>query len=76
MFPLTAADAITLHHGRLPGNVFIADASLFPAALGRPPILTIMALAKRISKNFAGATKMKPAAARDRGRSTFYHFSV
>ncbi len=39
----------TLHDPRLPENLFVADASLFPAALGNPPILTIMALAKRIS---------------------------
>ena len=49
MLPLTAAQAETLHDPRLPGNLFVADASLFPAALGNPPILTIMALAKRIA---------------------------
>lgn len=49
MLPLTAAQAGTLHDPRLPENLFVADASLFPAALGNPPILTIMALAKRIS---------------------------
>ncbi|MCL1874313.1 MAG: GMC family oxidoreductase [Clostridiales bacterium] len=31
-------------------NLFICDASIFPAALGMPPILTIVALAKRLSK--------------------------
>lgn len=50
MFPLTAAEAKSLHHDSLPGNVYIADASLLPAALGRPPILTIMALAKAIAR--------------------------
>ncbi len=50
MLPLTAAAAKTLHDARLPENTFVADASLFPAALGNPPILTIMALAKRIAK--------------------------
>ena len=49
MLPLTAAQAGTLHDPRLPENLFVADASLFPAALGNPPILTIMALARRIS---------------------------
>jgi choline dehydrogenase-like flavoprotein len=39
-----------LHDARLPGNVWVADASLIPASLGRPPILTIMALAKRIAR--------------------------
>jgi choline dehydrogenase-like flavoprotein len=27
----------------------VADGSLIPSALGRPPILTIMALAKRVA---------------------------
>jgi choline dehydrogenase-like flavoprotein len=50
MFPLTAAEAKTLQNPRLPANVYIADASLIPAALGRPPILTIMALAKAVAR--------------------------
>ncbi|HNW59937.1 MAG TPA: FAD-dependent oxidoreductase [bacterium] len=49
MLPLTAADAATLHPARLPENLYVADATLFPHALGNPPILTIMALARRIS---------------------------
>ena len=49
MLPLNAAQAKTFHDPRLPENVFVADASLFPAALGNPPILTIMAMAKRIA---------------------------
>jgi choline dehydrogenase-like flavoprotein len=48
--PLTKGDAETLHPGQLPDNVYIADATLFPSSLGNPPIFTIMALAKRISK--------------------------
>ena len=32
-------------------GLFIADASVIPQAPGRPPILTIVALAKRLSKN-------------------------
>lgn len=50
MLPLTAAQSRTFHDRRLPENLFVADASLFPASLGNPPILTIMALAKRIAK--------------------------
>lgn len=50
MFPLTAAESKALHHDRLPGNVYVADASLLPAALGRPPILTILALAKAVAR--------------------------
>jgi ferredoxin len=49
--PLTKQDAGTLHPSRLPRNVYVADASLFPASLGNPPILTIMALAKRVSSH-------------------------
>jgi hypothetical protein len=35
---------------RLPENLYVADASLLPKSLGNPPILTIIAMAKRISK--------------------------
>jgi choline dehydrogenase-like flavoprotein len=49
MLPLTRAEAATLHHDCLPENLFVADATLFPESLGNPPMLTIMALAKRIS---------------------------
>jgi choline dehydrogenase-like flavoprotein len=54
MMPLSEQEAGTLHNNRLPKNVYIADATLFPVSLGNPPILTIMALAKRISKLCAG----------------------
>lgn len=47
-FPLTEAEAETLHHAALPTNLYIADASLLPRSMGNPPILTIMALAKRV----------------------------
>ena len=50
MLPLTAAQAQTFRDPRLPENLFVSDASLFPASLGNPPILTIMALAKRIAR--------------------------
>lgn len=50
MMPLTAAEAATLHHDILPQNLYIADATLFPVSMGNPPILTIVALAKKISK--------------------------
>lgn len=50
MLPLTAAQARSFHDPRLPENLFVADASLFPVSLGNPPILTIMAMAKRIAK--------------------------
>ena len=50
MVPLTKDDADTLHPHQLPENLYIADATLFPSSLGNPPILTIMAMAKRVSK--------------------------
>jgi choline dehydrogenase-like flavoprotein len=51
MLPLTEEEALTLHHEILPDNLYIADASLLPNALGNPPMLTIMSLAKRISQH-------------------------
>ena len=50
MLPLTKGEAFTLHNNRLPANLFVADATLFPESLGNPPIFTIMAMAKKISK--------------------------
>jgi len=41
------------HDPRLPENVWVADATLIPAALGRPPILTIAAMAKRVARTIA-----------------------
>ena len=48
--PLTRDDAETLHLRVLPENLYIADATLLPESLGKPPTLTIMALAKRIAR--------------------------
>jgi ferredoxin len=50
MLPLTEQSAETFHDPRLPENRYVADATLFPGSLGNPPILTIMAMAKRIGK--------------------------
>lgn len=50
MLPLTEREALSLHHDRLPPNLYVADASLLPRALGGPPILTLLALAKRIAR--------------------------
>lgn len=49
MLPLTAAEKDSLHPSVLPSNLYVADATLHPEALGNPPILTIMALAERIA---------------------------
>lgn len=51
--PLTAREAGTLHHERLPANVYVADATLLPRSLGAPPILTIMALAMKVARTAA-----------------------
>lgn len=66
MLPLTAADAATLHPARLPEGLYLADATLLPEALGKPPILTIMALAKKVAKAIRGGPGRvhEPAAAR------------
>lgn len=50
MLPLTEREAKSFHHDRLPENLYVADATLIPKSLGNPPILTIVAIAKRISK--------------------------
>ena len=50
MLPLSKKESLTLHHDGLPPNLYVADASLLPAARGNPTILTVAALAKRIGK--------------------------
>jgi choline dehydrogenase-like flavoprotein len=50
MLPLTSAEAASLHPARLPANLYVADATLFPHSLGNPPILTIMALARKVAR--------------------------
>lgn len=51
--PLTDQEAATLHHDRLPGNLYVADATLLPRSLGAPPILTVMALSMKVAKRAA-----------------------
>jgi choline dehydrogenase-like flavoprotein len=48
--PLTSESAQNLHDDRLPQNVYVADASLLPRSLGKPPSLAIMALALRVAR--------------------------
>lgn len=50
MLPLTKQEADLFHHSGLPENLYVADATLLPHSLGNPPILTIAAMAKRVSK--------------------------
>ncbi len=47
--PLTGLERDHLHADELPANVYVADASLLPRSLGKPPSLTIMALARRVA---------------------------
>lgn len=58
MLPLTEAEAQTLHSPILPRNLYVADATILPRALGLPPMLTIMALARRIAKNIIASEKL------------------
>jgi len=51
MLPLTEKEAGSLHHSMLPDNLYVSDATLLPRSLGNPPILTIMALAKKVSRS-------------------------
>jgi choline dehydrogenase-like flavoprotein len=60
MLPLTKREAESFHHDRLPENLYVADASLIPKSLGNPPILTIVAMAKRISKLIASHGMTSP----------------
>jgi choline dehydrogenase-like flavoprotein len=50
MLPLTGREAKTFHNPKLSENLYVADATLLPGSLGNPPILTIMAMAKRVGK--------------------------
>ncbi len=56
--PLTSCN---VHPAGLPDNLWVADASLLPRALGAPQILTIAALAKRIAKTILAAEHAAPA---------------
>ena len=49
MLPLTEREKNSLHNPALPDNLYVADATLLPRAMGNPPMLTIMALAKKIA---------------------------
>ena len=51
MLPLTKDESKTLHSPLLPDNLYVADATILPKTMGFPPMITIMALALRISNN-------------------------
>lgn len=50
MLPLTESETGSFHPSSLPSNVYVADSTLLPVSLGNPPIMTIMAMAKRVSR--------------------------
>lgn len=50
MLPLTENEKDSLHNPALPKNLYVADATILPESMGNPPILTIMALTKKIAK--------------------------
>ncbi len=50
MLPLTEKEARSLHSPLLPENLYVADATILPRSMGNPPILTIMALARKIAR--------------------------
>lgn len=55
--PLTHASANTLQDSRLPENCWVADASLLPGPFGMPPILTLLALGRRIAERIRHQTE-------------------
>ena len=71
MLPVTAREATSLHPDRLPENLYVADATLLPKSLGNPPILTIIALAKRISKICQSSASYYRQRARSQERGVF-----
>jgi choline dehydrogenase-like flavoprotein len=70
MLPLTEATAPQVHDDRLPENLFVADATLLPRALGNPPILTIVALAKRVARICVDREANRPASTRPARRTS------
>lgn len=50
MLPLTRKESSSFHNERLPENLYVADATILPRSPGNPPLLTIMAMAKRVAR--------------------------
>jgi choline dehydrogenase-like flavoprotein len=50
-------------------GLYVADASLFPTALGVNPMMTIIAFAKQIAREVAGASGGSPRGSRERPRA-------
>jgi hypothetical protein len=50
MLPLSGRERREMQADDLPDNLYVADATLLPRSLGKPPILTVMALATRVAR--------------------------
>jgi hypothetical protein len=48
MLPLTRQEARIFHNPRLPEYLYVADSTLYPHSLGSPPMLILLAMAKRV----------------------------
>jgi len=53
LLPWRARNRSAAYLSCLPMNYYVADATLLPQSLGNPPILTIIAMAKRVAKLIA-----------------------
>jgi choline dehydrogenase-like flavoprotein len=67
MLPLSEREAESLHPEGLPENLYLADATLLPDSLGKPPILTILALARRVARRCLRVLAGSSRTAADRG---------
>jgi choline dehydrogenase-like flavoprotein len=54
--------ATSLHPERLPANLYAADATLLPRPPGNPPILTTLALARRVARAAMASSAAKSPA--------------
>ena len=55
LVPLTKNSVVSFKPDNFPSNLYISDSSLLPEAAGKPLILTIMALEKKVSKKIKEA---------------------
>ena len=53
MLPLDGQERREMQADGLPEGLYVADATLLPKSLGKPPILTVMALAIRVARRCA-----------------------
>jgi choline dehydrogenase-like flavoprotein len=53
MLPLDGQERRDMQADHLPDGLYVADATLLPKSLGKPPILTVMALATRVARRCA-----------------------